>query len=415
MVIVYNYNIQLIIMQFAYILFKRRQDKVNNVAVMEIGTSKIGVYVGSNGINNSISVAGSFEQPYAGFYNGEFVEPEKLSEDLCNALAKAEINAGERIAKLFVGVPADFSTCITKSFTQSFGEKLRIEEQDILEIYQQANQLKDNSNYVLISCSPVFFVLDDGRKVLNPIGEKTSRISGEISYIYAEKSFIANINVCLRQFGISTVEYLSATLATNTYLLPLKKREEPSVIIDIGYISTSVSIIKGNGLKLLSTFSAGGGQVVSDLSECLQISYQEAEQLKKQIILSVVPKLGDGYEIQRHGQVIPIPMQDANEIVCDRLDMICSLVNRCLEQIPKNDLYKMPFYLTGGGICFIKGAKDYFSKVFGVNVEILSPPHLQFSKPNYSVELGLLNSAINQEKKRKTNRFFNFLKKFTKR
>ena len=75
----------------------------------------------------------------------------------------------------------------------------------------------------------------------------------------------------------------------------------------------------------------------------------------------------------------------------------------------------MPFYLTGGGICFIKGAKDYLSKYFGVNVEILSPPNLQMSKPNYSVLLGLLNSAINQENKRKTNKFLEFFKRITKR
>lgn len=388
---------------------------MHNIAVMELGTSKIGVYVGNSGINNTINVAGSFEQSYSGYYNGEFIEPNKLAEDIGNALSKAEIDAGEKIRKLYVGVPADFSTCVTKKFMQSYGDKLKIEENDILEIYQEANELKDNTNYILISCSPIYFVLDDGRKVLNPIGEKTSRISGEISYIYAEKSFISKINVCLRQFGMSVVEYLSAPLACNTYLLPPSKREEPAVIIDCGYISTSVSVIKGNGLKSLSTFSVGGGQIASDLSECLKVSYKEAEELKKQIVLSVVPELGDGYEIRRQNQVVPISMVEANEIVCARLDMICALINKCLEQIPKNDLFKMPFYLTGGGICFIKGAKDYVSKTFGVNVEVLSPPHLQYTKPSYSVELGLLNSAIIQEKKHKTNKFINFLKKITKR
>ena len=268
---------------------------------------------------------------------------------------------------------------------------------------------------MLVSCSPIYFLLDDGRSVFNPIGEKSSRLSGEISYIYAEKSFIATMNVCLRSFGISSVEYLSETLSANTYLLPLSKRENPCVVIDVGYISTTVSIIKGNGLKLLNTFSVGGGQVVGDLSECLQISYKDAEELKKQIILSVVPKLGDGYEIHKANQVIPISMTEANDVVCSRLDMICSLINQCLASVPKNDLYKMPFYLTGGGICFIKGSKDYLSKVFGVNIEILSPPHLEYTKPNFSVELGLLNSAISQENKHKTNKFLNIIKKITKR
>ena len=388
---------------------------MKNVAVMEIGTSKIGVFIGNKGINNTINVIGSFEQSYSGYYNGEFVEPEKLVEDIGNALAKAEISAGENIKKVFVGVPADFCTCMTKSFVRSFGDKFKLEDADVLDIYEQSNELKDNPNYVFISCSPIYFILDDGRKLLNPIGERTSRISGEISYIYAEKQFISKVNVALRQFGISLVEYISATLAENTYLLSPSKRENPSVIIDCGFISSSVSITEGNGLRLLNSFSAGGGQVVSDLSECLNISYREAEELKKQIVLSVVPELGDGYEVHRQNQTIPISMVEANEIVCARLDMICSLINRCLDTIPKNQLYKMPFYLTGGGICFIKGARDYLSKTFGVNVEIISPPSLQFTKPNYSVELGLLNMGISQENKRKTNWFLNLIKKVTKR
>ena len=108
-------------------------------------------------------------------------------------------------------------------------------------------------------------------------------------------------------------------------------------------------------------------------------------------------------------------MQQANEIVFARLDMICSLINKCLTSVNKAELYKMPFYLTGGGICFIKGARDYLSKTFGVNIEILSPPSLQYTKPSFSAGLGLLNMAITQEQKHKTNIILKILKRITKR
>lgn len=387
----------------------------SKVAVMEIGTSKIGVYIGAGGINSTINVLGSYEQEYGGFYDGEIVEPEKLVDEIGTALTKAQASAGENIKKLFVGVPPDFCIIKNKSFIQSFGEKCKLNETMLMEIYEQSNDLAGNKDYVLISCTPIYFTLDDGRKVINPIGEKTSRLSGEICYIYSEKEFIAKINVALRKFGISVVEYVSATLAENTYLLSDSVREHQSIIVDCGYISTSVSVTQGNGLKLLSSFSVGGGQVVSDLSECLKISYKMAEELKKEIVLSVVPALGDGYEVHNGSNVVPISMVEANDIVCARLDMICSLINKCLESIPKNEIYKMPFYLTGGGICFIKGAKDYLSKTFGVNVEILSPPSLQYSKPNFSVWLGLLNMALEQEQRQKKNKLVSFFKRITKR
>lgn len=388
---------------------------LNDVCVMDLGTSKISALIGSRGINNTLKIVASSSKEYAGYYNGEFVEPEQLNDEIGKAIADVETNYGCKLKKIFVGVPTDFSTCITKQFMQNFSDRIKIEQEDILDIYQQANELKDNDNYVLISCSPISFTLDDGRQVLNPIGEKTTRISGELSYIYAEKDFISKVNIALRKYGVSSVEYLSSPLSTNTYLLSQSQRQTPSIVIDCGFLSTSVSIVKGNGILSLNSFAVAGGQIVSDLSECLKISYKEAENLKKQLILSVVPQLSDGYEIVKNGQTTLISMTEANDIVCARLEMICSLINKCLSQSQKKDLFKMPFYLTGGGICFIKGAKDFVSKYFGVNVEVLSPPNLQLSKPNYSTLLGLLNSAIIQEQKKKTNKFLDFIKKITKR
>ena len=140
---------------------------MNQISVIDIGTSKISVLTGNRGINNTLKIISSSCQKYAGYYNGAFVEPEKLNDDIANALSKAEIDAGIKIKKLYVGVPADFSTCVTRQFMQSFNGKIKIQESDILEIYQQANELKDNEQYVLISCSPIYFVLDDGRTILN--------------------------------------------------------------------------------------------------------------------------------------------------------------------------------------------------------------------------------------------------------
>ena len=157
------------------------------VSVMDIGTSKITILVGNRSINNSLNIIGSYSHPFAGYYNGEFVEEDKLIDDIATAITSAETETKCNISKSFVGVPADFSICKTKSIIQSFGDKRKIEESDILEIYSEANELKNNEDYILISCSPIYFILDDGRQVLNPVGEKTAGISGEISYIYAEK------------------------------------------------------------------------------------------------------------------------------------------------------------------------------------------------------------------------------------
>ena len=167
---------------------------------------------------------------------------------------------------------------------------------------------------------------------------------------------------------------------------------EGAIVIDCGYIETSISIVKGDGLVGLKSFSVGGGHVSADLMECLHISFEDAENLRKQLILSVVATDGDDYEMNRNGRVVPVSMKQANEIASDRIAMIGKLVKKCLSQEELSG--HMPFYLTGGGISYIKGSKEILAESLNQNITILCPKDVNMSKPHYSSLLGLLSKAI---------------------
>jgi cell division protein FtsA len=316
------------------------------------------------------------------------------------------------VDKLYVGVPADFSFCKTVTLTQTFGQRIKVSELDVSAIYQKANQMENNESYVLISCSAINFALDDGRVVLNPVGQKTTKLTAVVSLIYAEKSFIEKINGILKEIGIQSVEYLSTPLCQGLYLLPQERRMESVVLIDCGYIETSVSIVKGDGLVSLKSFAVGGGHVSADLMECLHITFDEAESLRKQLVLSVMATDNDDYEMNRDGRVVPVSMKQANEIASDRITMIGKLIKKCLSQ--EELASHMPFYLTGGGISYIKGAKDILSDSLNEGITILYPKDVNLSKPHYSSLLGLLNKALSGEKVNK-NIFTNILDKILRR
>lgn len=385
----------------------------DKVTVVDIGSSSIRVLIGSKGVNDTFIVSGYGECEYAGFYEGEFLEEEKLKNVFAKAINDAQSSAGVVIEKLYVGVPASYSFCKTKTLTQNFGQRTKILEQDITELYRRANEFESNDNYVLISCSPITFVLDDGRKTLKPVGHKSSKISASLSLVYAEKTFIEKINNLLKNIGITTVEYLSSPLCESLYMLPEERREECAVLIDCGYIETSVIIVKGQGLISLKSFSIGGAHISADLSQCLHISFDEAEQLRKQLVLTVVPSANDDYEIMRNGNVLPIGMKQANEIACARIEMIASLIKKCIQKDMEN-LPPMPYYITGGGICYLKGGADILADNLGENVKILYPKDVHLSKPNYSSLLGIMDKAIKQELKH-NNILKNILNKFIKR
>ena len=385
----------------------------NKVTVVDIGSKSISVLIGSRGINDAFVVHGYGEEDYAGYYEGEFLEEDKLKDTISKAMNDAQGAANVIVDKLYVGVPADFSFCKTKTVTQSFGQKVRVTEEDLLGIYQKACENEETNGYVLLTCSPISFVLDDGRKTYRPVGQRTSKITAQVSIIYAEKPFIQKINLLLKNLGITTVEYLSAPLCESLYLLSDARREEPAVLVDCGYIETSVSVIQGQGLVSLKSFAVGGGHISADLSECLHITFNEAEQLRKQLILTVVPSESDVYEIPRNKSVFPVSMKMANEITLSRLEMVAQLIKKCLVKNGQ-ELPSVPFYITGGGISYIKGGKEVLSNFLGANLDLIYPKDSHLSKPHYSTVLGMLDRAIKQENK--PDGFIkNLIKKITRR
>ncbi|MGN1162920.1 MAG: cell division FtsA domain-containing protein [Christensenellales bacterium] len=381
------------------------------VAVLDIGSSSVRIVVGKRGINGTFNILGKGESEYSGYVDGEFLDTNELASAINIAKINAETNSGMEIHDLFVGVPGEFSLSEVKLVSQNYPKKIKISQENINDLFLKADGHEFESTHTLISCSGIYFVLSDNRRVINPLGEKSSRLSASISYIWADNTFIEIINSILSEQGIQNCEYLSTPLAEGLYLLHENQREKYAIIIDCGYISTSVSLVRGKGLIMLNSFSLGGGHISADLQQCLHIPFASAEQLKSKVVLSISPAQSDVYEVQIQNKMVPVSMQMTNSIVCARIDMIASAINKCLNLCKEEHPEYIDVYLTGGGISYIRGAKDQLSKSIGRNVKLLIPKDSQMSKAYLSSTLGLLDMALEKLEDESTS-FLQKLKSF---
>ena len=171
-------------------------------------------------------------------------------------------------------------------------------------------------------------------------------------------------------------------------------RDRYVLLVDCGYITTSVMLGRGDGLLFLNSFSLGGGYITADISQCLKISFTAAESLKRKIDLSWNPKETDSYEIQVNDYITPVAAETANLITEERIMMIGDYIERCLERCEFDFPEYIPVYLTGGGLNFIKGARDVLSKKLGRKVELIAPTLPHTNRPDYSSEIGVLDLAL---------------------
>lgn len=369
-----------------------------NVAVMDFGTSRISVIIGDRGINNTFDVRGFGEINYAGFMDGQFLEPDRLPECIKAVLAMAENNARTKITDLYVGVPAEFCVSAVRSAQRNFPKKHKVTEQDIQSMYDEADEFGASTTHVVINRSPIYFTLDDNRRVINPKGIVTTRLGAMFSFVLAERNFLNIVSSVLEVLRIKFVDFLSESLAESLYLIEPSDRDACAILVDCGYLTTSVSIIMGDGLVSLHSFSLGGGHIVADLSEQFDLPFGVAEQLKRKIVLSFQPEKGDYYELVQGEREFKVDAGIANAVVSSRVTQIAKMVGKCLDNCKFEYPDYVPVLLTGGGLSYLKGARDLMSKVLNKDTRIIAPPVPQLDKPHVSSTLGLLDVALKQNK-----------------
>jgi cell division protein FtsA len=368
----------------------------NSVAVLDIGSEKLSVIIGERDVNNTFKILGIGESDYAGFMEGEFIRPEELKLAIGLAITNAETNSKTSIEDLYIGVPAEFAFCVCKNVEQNYPKPRAIKQQDVDELFEKANKFEYNSHAV-VNQSSIYFMLDDGAKINSPLGQTSSKLNACLSFILVERGFIKLIDSFAEDLGLHKIIYISSTLAQSQYLFDEEERDRYVILVDCGYITTSVSLVRGNGLLNMNSFSMGGGHITADLSECLKISFTQAEALKRKIVLSIEPGKHDVYENIVDGNVVPINARNANEIVKARIEEIAKFILKALNSCKFEYPDYIPIHLTGGGLCYLKGAKDYLAKCIGKNIEIIHANVPQYNKPHLTSTLGMLDAALRQE------------------
>ena len=359
---------------------------------MDIGSAKITVMVGTRGVNNTICVKGLGECEYAGYEDGEWYQPDELINAVERAISLAQTDAHTKIRHLYIGVPGQFTVTQCKEVTMSLNRRRRVTDADVDALYAQGDTFSGGGEYVLINSQPIFYTLNDDRKLIQPVGLVASRLSGFISYILAEKKFTDKFDHIMNELGIETYDFVSSILAESLFLFDDFVRDRYVAFFDVGYIVTDVVVARGDGVLRQFSIPLGGGHITKELRDDLSIRFSVAEKLKRKVVLNLEFGDNDTYDINIKERVTSFSARQVNDIVTAKLSKLARTINSCLMScdLPPSTSY----YLTGGGISYMTGARDYLSKKLDRHVEIAKPKLPQYGKPHLSTVLGLMDMVL---------------------
>ncbi len=369
------------------------------VTSLDFGTSKIVTLVAENSGAQRCDIVGAGIVTYNGFLEDGWNNPAEIDDCIREAISQAEQQSHHKIREVNIGVPGAFTKVyVTEARVSLSGADPHVTAGDVRAIFKKAteNLGLETLPGEIIHSSPAWFRVDDGKKTLEPVGLKGRELTALISFVIGNRFFLDDVTTRLRNMDIKPKHFFSTPAGEAMLYLPEEDRDRTAVLIDIGYLNTEVMAVEGDALIFHKCIDIGGGHIAADLSEQLDITFKNAEEKIKQPYVYSASATAETYDIPAMNDqpAQSFTRDEVAPIITARVDEIAEEIRKALDESGVKLGNWSNVYLTGGGVAFNRGGKDYLSSKLGRPVRETPKRTVKMSSPIYSSTMGLMDLII---------------------
>ena len=366
------------------------------VAAIDFGTSKIVTLVAENSGSQRCDITAAGVAAYDGYLEEGWNNPAALDEAIRSSLADAEEQAQTKIKEINVGVPGAFTRVYATKVTITLkGTDPRVTGADVKAAFNEAAKNLQNLPGVVVHSSPAWFMVDNGKKTLEPVGMKGREMTAFISFVVGNRFFIDDVTNRMADLGITVAGFYSTPAGETMLYLSEQDRDHTSVLIDMGYLNTEIIGVEGDAMIYHRVLDVGGGDLAVALAEGLDISLSAAEDIKRQFVYGI--ESGDErYEVQgEDGQKAnTFTREQVKPVLTKALDEIADQIKEAIDVDFGGLGNWSSVFLTGGGLSFNRGGREYLSGKLGRVVQETPRRTTKLNSHSYSSALGLLDLII---------------------
>ncbi len=359
---------------------------------IDIGASKISIVVGDVNNFNQIEVICKSSSKSSGIQKGKIIDESALADSIAEAVSTIEKENNISINSAYITIPGKYVTIVQNSITKEAKDKYSgISSKDVASAISQAKEVEIPEDKQLIDILAENFVLDDGRITDDPIGAFSESFTLNAQVLLADREFIKSIESVFRRINVKIDGMVPATLANKSIALDETDLRDFVMLLDIGAANTDIGVFASNTILYTNTIPVGGRNITNDIKQVLNISYEEAEKLKKQYGLALKSYMDSDNEVVlttvKEGDKI-IKSSLIVEIIEARVEQIFELVNK---DITANGLKPNinTVILIGQGIANISKSDIVGRIVLNIPVKMATTKALNSVRPTYSTAYAL--------------------------
>ena len=368
-----------------------------SVTVLDIRSSEMCAAIAEKGVNNTFIIKSKYSRPHEGYAEGELLDVDDFVAAVREAVGNIASSADLPVKRVYVSVPCEFIEAVQTDKVISFQSSQRISQRHVQNLINASAPAVDEDE-TIIKCGALYYVLSDKRRLVNPMGMVSDSLRARLCFFKCKTAFTDTVTRALKAFDtVKDIIFLPQNYAEGQYLFPSEERDGYSVLFDLGAISSTFSVVCGNGVAFSEAFSIGTSHIAVLLMEALDLPYSVAYELIKKVNLNAKDTYSSETEYVVDGNRYKYSANELRSLIREGLDGICEMLETCLQSFTPKDLTGAQINITGEGVGVIRGTIEHFSSRLVSPVEVIAPSLPYYDKPHFSSLFSLLYAALGSD------------------
>lgn len=306
-------------------------------------------------------------------------------------LSDAKEKLGIEIKKTLLTIPTDSASfTINRARIDIKNEDNLITTDDMIKVVNLSGENVVQDNMELVNITPLYYTLDDSSKTDIPVNTFSRSLEVKSIITSSRKEDVYKYLRVLDNLGVSVVD-ISYDVVGNYFAFKTDDMDTTcGVIIDIGYLSTSISVYNKGVLVNTLKIKVGSLNVLKDISYIYKISLESAKEVYKRLGLGSSKNANNLEKIElkdNNGDKLIINQVNLSEIIESRVNEILSMAKKQINTLTKRQI---SYIICTGGIANIGDFDLNVLEVFGKNARVGYINIIGIRDTRYASTLGLI-------------------------
>lgn len=303
----------------------------------------------------------------------------------------AKEKLGIEIKKTLLTIPTDSASfTINRARIDIKNEDNLITVDDMIKVVNLSGKNVVQDNMELVNITPLYYTLDDSSKTDIPVNTFSRSLEVKSIITSSSKDDVYKYLRVLDNLGVSVVD-ISYDVVGNYFAFKSDDMDTTcGIIIDIGYLSTSISVYNKGVLVNTLKIKVGSLNVLKDISYVYKISLDSAKEVYKKLGLGSSKNANNLEKIElkdNNGDKLIINQVNLSEIIESRVQEILSMAKKQINTLTKRQI---SYIICTGGIANIGDFDLNVLEIFGKNARIGYINTIGIRDTRYASTFGLI-------------------------